>query len=93
MSYDFDGCEDRSPPQVIDYVPAKHDLEVIVTCLELAAIFLTPGDGSTFTFEELFREAHALGGKEFDLSEKDVRIVLPGMKSIKKLPGRHLCLV
>ncbi len=92
MSYDFEGT-DRSPPVVNStYVPEKHDLEVIVMCLELAAIFLTPGDGSTFTYEELLAEAKALGGKEFDLDEKDVRIVLPFLKSIKKLPGRRLCM-
>jgi hypothetical protein len=91
MSYDFEG-DDRSPPKVTDYVPDKHDLEVIVTCLELAAIFLTPSDGSTFTYDELLAQAKDLGGKEFDLDERDVRIVLPFMKTIKKLPGRHLCM-
>lgn len=75
-----------------DYVPQKHDLEVIVLLLDLAAIYLTPSDGSVFTFDELFKEAHDLGGPEFDLSERDVRIVLPFMKSLKRLPGQQLCL-
>lgn len=94
MTYDFEDQADRSPPwQESGYVPAKHDLEVIVMCLELAAIFLTPSDGSTFTYDELFAEAKELGGPDFDLDEKDVKIVLPFLKSIKRLPDRRLCLV
>lgn len=63
------------------------DLEAIVTLLELGAIELTPHDGATFTYEQLLAEARRYGGDEIVLDERDVKIVLPFMKFIKKRPG------
>lgn len=94
MSYDFEDQADRSPPWVeTGYVPIPHDLEVIVMCLELAAIHLTPNEDVTFSYDELLTQAKDIGGKDFSLEERDVEIVLPFMKTIRKLPGRRFCLV
>lgn len=76
MSYDFDLAPDRLPP-VLTICPAQpDDLEAIVTLLQLAAIALTPKEGTTFTAGDLFREACALGGEEINLDAGDVMIVL-----------------
>jgi len=84
MSYDFDGT-DHSPPQAADpsYVPRPDDLEVIVTLLDIAAIYLTPEPHAEFTFQELLAQANEIG--DLTLDERDVRIVLPFMKSLKKI--------
>lgn len=87
MSYDFDNCINRDPPIVTDYVGDPKDLEVIVTLLQLAAIFLTPNPGVTFTFEQLFSEAKDIGGNEISLDEKDVKIVLVNFPFFKKEKG------
>jgi hypothetical protein len=87
MSYDFDGLSDHSAPAVPSFIPEPHDLEQIVLLLELGAIQLTPEPDTAFTFEELLAEAREVGGEDFRLEEADVRIVLPLMKSLKKLPG------
>ncbi len=60
------------------------DLEAIVTLLELGAIELTPAPNTRFTFEQLLAEARRYGGDEITLDERDVRIVLPFMKSIRR---------
>jgi hypothetical protein len=92
MSFDFDEAIDREAPRV--GVPSQHpsDLEAIVTLLELAAIFLTPAPGATFTFDALIAQAHEIAGPDCLIQERDARIVLPFMKSIRKR-GRALVLV
>lgn len=62
------------------------DLEAIVTLLELGAIELTPDPSARFTYEQLLAEACRYGGDEITLDERDVKIVLPFMKSIKREP-------
>lgn len=64
------------------------DLEVIVTMLEIAAIYLTPEVGSRFTREALFAQANEIAGPKLQLDERDLRIVLPFMKSLQRHPGR-----
>jgi hypothetical protein len=65
------------------------DLEAIVTLLELGAIELTPDPSARFTFEQLLAEARRYGGDEITLDERDVRIVLADMKSIKHERGLY----
>lgn len=90
MTYDFDGVIDRSPPQLPPMPPPNpRDLEVIMTMLALAAIELTPEPGRTFTFEQLMDAAHSCG---CGLLERDVRIVLPYVKFLKKHSGGRFSL-
>lgn len=63
------------------------DLEAIVLLLELGAISLTPDPSARFTYEQLLTEARSIGGAEITLDERDVKIVLPMMKSIKHERG------
>ena len=65
------------------------DLEAIVTLLELGAIELTPEPDARFTYDELLAEARSIGGDEITLDERDVKIVLPLMKSIKREGGLY----
>lgn len=92
MVYDFDGCADKSPPSFQQYYPPAdpRDLETIVTLLEMAAISLTTVTKTSFTRDELLREAQAFGGAEVVLREQDVDIVLPRVSFLRKLPGRYL---
>ena len=84
MPYDFDEALDKRPPQIEVEPLEPSDLESIVTLLSLAAILLTSGPGTTFTLEELLREARTMG----DLSEEDVRIVLPELRFLKRVKTR-----
>lgn len=93
MVYDFDDCEDKSPPR---YHPSftsqpadPRDLETIVNLLEIAALSLTTATNVSFTKNELLCEAQAFGG-EIVLEERDVNIVLPHLGFLKKLPGKRL---
>lgn len=84
MPYDFDDALDKLPPKV-DIEPFHpSDLEYIVTMLSVAAISLTPHPEATFTFEELLCEARTLG----DLDERDVRLVLPGVRFLRRAVAR-----
>ena len=65
------------------------DLEAIVTLLELAAITLTTDPASRFTYDELLTEARRYGGDEIVLDERDVKIVLPHMRYIKRERGLY----
>ena len=90
MSYDFDGVEDRAPPPLPPGPPSDpKDLEVIVTMLMLAAIDLTPEPGTTFTSEQLLSSTQDCG---CGLDERDVRIVLPFLKFLKKERGGRFSL-
>ena len=64
------------------YVPIPHDLEYIVTLIQLATIYLTPGPGTLFTYEQLFNQAKELAGEEFPLEETDFKIVLVNYPSL-----------
>lgn len=68
---------------------APHDLEAIVTLLELGAIFLTDEPDSDFTFDELLAQARAISGDDFFLEETDARIVLANSSFLKKSKGRY----
>lgn len=93
MSYDFDGATDRSPPVLPPMPPPNpRDLEVIVSLLTLAAIELTPEPGRTFTFEQLLAAAQDYGGSEIVLERRDVEIVVPFLKFLRKEPGRRFSL-
>ena len=66
----------------------RHDLEAIVTVLELAAIYLTPVPESEFTAEDLFAEARNIGGEELPLEEHDMQIVLDHADFLEKVGSR-----
>jgi hypothetical protein len=89
LSYDFEPGSDRSPPRVPHVRYAPHDLEAIVTLLELGAIYLTADPGSDFTFEELLVQAREIGGSDFVLEEADARIVLDSSSFLKRSGGRY----
>lgn len=76
MSYDFDLAPDRFPPAMGIQPTRGDDLETIVTLLQLAAIFLTSESDTTFTAEDLFREACSIGSGEISLDTRDIQIVL-----------------
>jgi hypothetical protein len=84
MSYDFDSASDRDPPRVSTPPMHSTDLEAIVTLLDLAAIYLTPSPNTLFSFEALLAQAREISGPDLVLAERDVRIVLPFMKTIRK---------
>lgn len=65
------------------------DLGVIVTLLEVAALSLTTGPGATFTFDQLVREARKIGGKDVNLEERDIRIVLQKATFVKKVGSEY----
>jgi hypothetical protein len=89
MSYDFETVTDRrvNRPATTDYVAQPKDLEAIVTLLHLAAIELTPSTGTEFTTEQLLTKARELSGDEFEVDEKDVRIVLGKPGFLKRVSG------
>ncbi len=69
--------------------PHPQDLETIVTMLEIAAIFLSPTPGATFTADELIAQVHHLD-PGMGIDERDLRIVLRGLKTIRKTVGGRL---
>ncbi len=91
MTYDFDGDPDPSAPPVGGHIVpmAPTDLEALVMLLECAVLVLSPKLDSTFTKDELFREAIDMAGPECPVQEKDLEIVLGmGMGHlVRKLPG------
>lgn len=93
MSYDFDDCADRHAPIIKMEPMDSHDLEAIVTLLEITAIMLTNKSGDQFTKEELVAEAHRISGRDFALHQVDVDIVFPFLKFLKKHPGKKYELV
>lgn len=90
MVYDFDGATDKSAPKVVGPVYQSTDLEVIVMLLELAAIELSPEVGSTFSEQRLIETTREIGGPDISLAEKDIKIVLSHMKSLKKIRGKYI---
>lgn len=90
MPYDFEGLQDRSPPKINSVVPDPdpRDLEAIVTIILVAAIELTPNEGSEFTFDELMVQIHQYSGSEPAFREIDVSIVLNSSKLLRKRPGK-----
>ena len=88
MSYDLDA--NSRVPYGRPVAPADpRDLEVIVSLLEVAAIFLTEDPDSTFTEDELVARACALGGDEVPVAASDMRIVIRSARFLKK-SGGHL---
>lgn len=68
------------------------DLEVIRTLLEVAALSLTPKEGSKFRLDQLMTEAQELTGNEIKLDEKDVKNVLGKTRFVKKVGKQHYLL-
>jgi hypothetical protein len=89
MSYDFDGLPDRSAPMVTTPIPHPSDLESIVTLLEIAAITLTTKPGDTFTRGQLLAQARVVGGSDACIEDRDVAIVLPGMRCLVKVGASY----
>ena len=88
MSYDFEEAPNSKPPIVTTFVPQPTDLEAIVTLLEVAAICLSPTTDAEFTLEQLLAEVHGMSPPVID--DKDIMIVLPGLKTIVKVaPGLY----
>lgn len=88
MSYDFDDNTDHTAPVVTNYIPQPHDLEAIVTLLELAAIYLTPAPGTQFTYPQLLAQARELAGTDFVLEDIDAQIVFDNLSSVFKKEGK-----
>lgn len=65
--------------------PSPKDLGVITTMLELAALSLTTAPGTTFTLEQLIREARDIAGGHTELREEDVKIVLKKARFVEKV--------
>lgn len=87
-----DHVYDGRPP--VGQAPIKpadpRDLETIVSLMEMAAIGLTTMTSTTFTRDELLREAQAYGGAEVQLREVDFDIVLRHASFIRRVRGRRL---
>jgi hypothetical protein len=86
MVYDFEFAIDRSAPKfdhVQEPVPA-HDLEAILTVLEVAALCLTSEGNATFTLQQLIAEAQHIGGTDIILDEKDVILILCQLEYLQK---------
>ena len=98
MPYDADVSQERYDVEDgrrrrTQRVPAEsRDLEAIVTTLEVAAIFLTPTPGATFTRQRLLEEAQKLNGDEVKLREEDLKIVLKKHGFVKSVGGGKLCI-
>jgi competence protein ComGF len=67
------------------------DLETIITMMEIAALSLTKVPGATFTRKELIAEAQRLAGKEIEIQEDDINIVLAKQGFLKRV-GKELSL-
>ncbi len=65
------------------------DLEVIRTLLEVAALSLTPKEGSKFRLDQWMNEAQELTGNEIKLDEKDVKNVVGKTRFVKKVGKQH----
>ena len=88
MSYD-----DTDPPAPfapLTAVPVEpfdvnneSDRLTVLTLLELAALELTPTEGTTFTRDELFALAKEIGGDELALTDADLATVLSGATSLR----------
>lgn len=84
MSYDFEGLTDHRAPIVTTYVPQATDLEAIVMMLEVAHLALTLTPDARYTEEQLFDQVRAMGGNDLVIDERDMRIVLAYMPSIRE---------
>lgn len=82
MAYDLDVGKQQleyasDRPTLFRNTPkSPKDLGVIITLLEVAALSLTTAPGTTFTLDELIREAQAFAGDDIRLDERDIKIVL-----------------
>lgn len=75
--------------------PGPRDLETLVTLLELAALELTPTEGTTFTRAELIERAKEVGcfaAGEAPYVDHDLSIVLKGARFVRRMKGGLLCL-
>jgi len=52
------------------------DLETLVTLLEVAALSLSESPTSTFSRDELIQEARLMAGADFEIDDRDAKIVL-----------------
>jgi hypothetical protein len=55
---------------------ASKDLEALVTLLEVAALSLSDSPNSTFSRDELIQEARLMAGPDFEIDDRDAKIVL-----------------
>ena len=93
MSYDTEPGSENTP--LCPRHPASpinpRDLHLLVTCIEIAALELTPEPGTVFTFEELFHAAQGFLGEDGTLREIDVRIVVDNSGYLlRKVPGGYV---
>lgn len=89
MSYDIEDSPHAAGPPVTTIKPLdRRDLDSIVTLMEFAALILTSKPGTTFTRDELFREACNIAGPGAEPFAVDFDIVLANSRGIlKRLPG------
>ena len=66
------------------------DKEALLTLLEVAALSLTDTPESTFTLEDLIREARQLGGEQVPIDPRDAMNVLEKAKFVKSVGGGRL---
>lgn len=84
MSYDdTDPPAPFAPlPPVVTVVPVDvtdgNDRLMVLTLLELAALELTPTEGTTFTRAEVIALAKEIGGEELALTDADLATVFDG---------------
>lgn len=91
MAYDFEPGTTLSIERKPDNArpkPHPQDLAVIVTHLELAALFLTNEPGATFTREQLIHQVRELAGNEIDFAERDLDIVIQSSGFLKKVGSK-----
>ncbi len=97
MAYDVDVADERFAVEgghrkrVPNTVVEGRDLETIITMLEVAALSLTKQPGATFTEKDLIAAARAFAGRDIDIQEGDVKIVLQKQGFLKRV-GKELCL-
>lgn len=91
MAYDIDIAEERFAVEgghrrrVQNVVVQPRDLETILTILEVAALSLTKSPDSTFTRNELIKEAKKIAGDELEIREDDIKIVLHKQGFLRKV--------
>jgi hypothetical protein len=81
--------EDQDSSHLKNEPVASKDLEALVTLLEVAALSLSETPESTFSRDELIQEARAMAGSEFEIDERDAKIVLEKATFIRG-PAREM---
>lgn len=66
------------------------DLESIIALIELGALLRADGrPGETFTFDQLMTEVRGLLDEGQTVAQRDIAIVLPGVRCCRKVKGGY----